>query len=70
VETSALFIPLHRQPAYRHLAQSGACPNAERVASRIVALPIHPAMTNADVTTVIDAVHTVREDLRSLRSIA
>jgi UDP-2-acetamido-2-deoxy-ribo-hexuluronate aminotransferase len=36
-------MPLHRQPAYRDLTRSvNGLDNAERVATRVLSLPIHP----------------------------
>ena len=32
------------------------CPNAERLISEVLSLPIHPALTDQDVSTVIEAV--------------
>ena len=36
-------VPLHRQPAYEHLCRiAGSLEQADRVASRVVSLPMHP----------------------------
>ncbi|HEY4203125.1 MAG TPA: DegT/DnrJ/EryC1/StrS family aminotransferase [Devosiaceae bacterium] len=49
-------IPLHLQPAYRDLCRiAGSLRNAERVAQRVLSLPMHPYI-EADVqTTIFDA---------------
>lgn len=46
-------LPIHRQPAYAHLAE-GPVPlgTSERLAERIVSLPIHPGLTAAEVEAV------------------
>jgi UDP-2-acetamido-2-deoxy-ribo-hexuluronate aminotransferase len=49
-------IPLNLQPAYKHLSMPDATPMAERVARRVVSLPMH---ADLDVTTqdrIVDAV--------------
>jgi dTDP-4-amino-4,6-dideoxygalactose transaminase len=48
--------PLHRQPAYRDAHDGTALPVSEDVASRILALPIHPYLGEADVERVTAAV--------------
>ncbi|MGE3316133.1 MAG: DegT/DnrJ/EryC1/StrS family aminotransferase [Planctomycetaceae bacterium] len=50
-------VPVHRQPAYLNRA---SCPSplveTERVASRILSLPMYPQLSNADVDRVIAAI--------------
>ncbi len=48
--------PLHRQPAYAATHDGAALPVSEDLATRIMALPIHPDMTEEDVARVCDAV--------------
>ena len=48
--------PLHRQPAYAATHDGVALPVSEDLAGRILALPIHPDLTEADVGRVCDAV--------------
>ena len=48
--------PLHRQPAYAPHHRGGALPVSEDLASRILALPIHPDMTEAQARHVAAAV--------------
>ena len=46
--------PLHLQPAYRYLGHGpGDFPVAERVASTMLCLPIHPTLSDEQVDTVI-----------------
>jgi dTDP-4-amino-4,6-dideoxygalactose transaminase len=47
-------IPIHRTAAYQ--GATASLPVAERLASRICSLPMHPAMTESDVERVADAV--------------
>ena len=39
--------------------REGEFPNAERISSQTVTLPLHPAMTHADVTRVCEAMSTI-----------
>ena len=49
--------PVHLQEAYRHLGYGvGAFPDAERIASRTLSLPMFPALTRAQVAEVVAAV--------------
>lgn len=48
--------PLHLQPAYQGHHDGTALPVAEDLACRILALPIHPELTDAEVARIIAAV--------------
>ena len=47
--------PLHRQPAYRDQHDGTTLPVSENLAERILALPIHPDLTEADVAQICDS---------------
>ena len=47
--------PLHLQPAYAHLHDGAALPVSEDLATRILALPIHPDLSDEDAERVCDA---------------
>jgi dTDP-4-amino-4,6-dideoxygalactose transaminase len=53
--------PLHRQPAYAAQHDGAAMPVSEDLADRILALPIHPDLTDADVDRICDAVLAATE---------
>ena len=55
---SAVYYPkaLHHQPAYRHTHDGAALPVSEDLATRIMALPLHADLTDADVARICDAV--------------
>ncbi len=55
--------PLHRQPAYAPHHRGSPLPVAEDIATRILALPIHPDLAQEQVDRVIDC---VREATRAL----
>lgn len=49
--------PLHEQPAYaEHHDETVRLPVSEALGSRILALPLHPELSDVDVARVIDAV--------------
>ena len=48
--------PLHRQPAYSAQHDGSALPVSEDLAQRILALPIHPDLGEADAAHVCDRV--------------
>jgi dTDP-4-amino-4,6-dideoxygalactose transaminase len=48
--------PLHMQPAYRSHHDGSALPVSEEVSTRILALPIHPDLTDWQADAVCDAV--------------
>jgi len=48
--------PLHLQPAYRDHHDGTPLPVSEDVSQRILALPIHPYLTEADMARVCDSV--------------
>jgi UDP-2-acetamido-2-deoxy-ribo-hexuluronate aminotransferase len=48
--------PLHLQPAYAHAHDGSSLPVSENLAARILALPMHPYLTEADVARVCAAV--------------
>jgi len=48
--------PLHHQPAYRDAHDGVALPVSEDLANRILALPIHPDLTDEEVARVCDTV--------------
>ncbi len=47
--------PLHRQPAYRDQHDGTTLPVSEDLAERILALPIHPDLTEADAAQICDS---------------
>ncbi len=55
---SAIYYPksLHHQPAYAQAHDGTALPVSEDLATRIMALPLHPDLTDADVDQICTAV--------------
>ena len=48
--------PLHRQPAYQGAHDGAALPVSDDLAGRILALPIHPDLSEDDMARICDAV--------------
>jgi len=59
VGTQVHYIPVHRQPYYRDRYGSLELPGAEAWYARCLSLPLYPAMTEADVDKVADALADV-----------
>ena len=61
VGTQVLYIPVHLQPYYRntHGYGPGKCPVAEAFYQRALSLPLYPALTDDDVSHVIESVRQV-----------
>jgi len=53
------YIPLYRQPYFRRLYGDMRLPGAEAYYARVLALPLFPAMTDADVDRVVRALAEV-----------
>lgn len=54
IGTSVHYIPTHHLTAYKHLA-TRQLPETDRIADRVVSLPLYPAMSESDVRDVIAA---------------
>lgn len=54
------YLPVYLQPYYKNLGyEKGLCPIAEEYYDRILTLPLHPSMSERDVSDVIKAVNKV-----------
>jgi UDP-4-amino-4,6-dideoxy-N-acetyl-beta-L-altrosamine transaminase len=62
IGTQVHYIPVHQQPYYRQRYGKLNLPGADEYYSRCLSLPLFPAMTDADVDRVVDAL------ARALRS--
>lgn len=61
IGTSVHFIPLHRHPYYctKYSYSPSAFPVSEKIFQEIVSLPLYPAMSNSDISDVIEAVRGI-----------
>lgn len=60
VECQIHYVPVYWFPYYQHMGyEKGICPNAEKVYSGIMSIPLYPKMTDQDVDDVIHAVKKV-----------
>jgi UDP-4-amino-4,6-dideoxy-N-acetyl-beta-L-altrosamine transaminase len=55
IGTQVHYIPVHRQPYYAQRYGAHSLPGAERYYASTLTLPLHPAMSEADVVRVVDA---------------
>ncbi|HEY0834355.1 MAG TPA: DegT/DnrJ/EryC1/StrS family aminotransferase, partial [Azospirillum sp.] len=55
IGTQVHYVPVHRQPYYRDRCGALALPGADAYYARALTLPLFPAMTDADVDRVVDA---------------
>jgi dTDP-4-amino-4,6-dideoxygalactose transaminase len=52
-------LPVHKQPLYVKLGYgSSSLPVSERMAGKVLSLPVHPGLTDADLDRIIDSVRT------------
>ena len=65
VQCQIHYVPVYWFPFYQHRGyEKGLCPNAEKVYSGIMSIPLYPKLTNQDVRDVIHAVKKVVENYR------
>ena len=58
VPTSIYYnIPLHRHRAFAPYAPAGGLPNAEKLAARVMSLPFHPYLSDAQIDRVCEALN-------------
>jgi dTDP-4-amino-4,6-dideoxygalactose transaminase len=56
-------VPLHAQPAFARseVPSAAECPVATRACGELLSLPLHPRLTDADVSTVAEAIGAFRK---------
>lgn len=65
VQCQIHYVPVYWFPYYQDLGyKKGLCPNAEKVYSEIMSIPLYPKMSDKDVDDVIHAVNKVIENYR------
>lgn len=52
-------IPNHRLPSLKHFAPGLDLPATEAAAAEVISLPVHPSLTEADLTRIVEAVNAV-----------
>jgi len=58
IGTSVHFIPVHHQPYFRDLLgadEYGSLPGADAIFPRLLSLPLHPGLSDADIDQVCAA---------------
>jgi UDP-2-acetamido-2-deoxy-ribo-hexuluronate aminotransferase len=48
-------VPMNMQPAYAHLCCPGCTPHADKVAKRVMSLPMHPDLSSLEVNRIVSA---------------
>jgi UDP-4-amino-4,6-dideoxy-N-acetyl-beta-L-altrosamine transaminase len=59
IGTMVHYIPVNRQPYYRQLYGESRLPGAEAYYERVLSIPLYPAMLDADVDRVVDALQAL-----------
>ncbi len=54
---------IYHQPYYQEIGVTGNCPESEAAAEQVLALPVHPALTDAELEKVADSVIAVAKRL-------
>ncbi|MCP4351348.1 MAG: DegT/DnrJ/EryC1/StrS family aminotransferase [Desulfobacterales bacterium] len=49
-------VPVHLQPAYKHLSKSDSLTKTEQIADEIISLPIYPELGELEIQTVVKSV--------------
>jgi len=49
-------LPVHQQPVYRELGYNERLPVAEAMSQEVLSLPVHPALSQADLERIVEAV--------------
>jgi dTDP-4-amino-4,6-dideoxygalactose transaminase len=49
-------VPVHHQVPYREMGYDDHLPEAERASREVLSLPVHPALTRADLDRIVEAV--------------
>jgi dTDP-4-amino-4,6-dideoxygalactose transaminase len=50
-------LPIPRQPIYQELGYSDYLPVTDQICAEVLALPVHPGLSEADLHTIVDAVN-------------
>lgn len=50
-------VPIHEMPAYRRFAPAADLPNTEMCCSDVLSIPVHDALTDEEVDSVVDALN-------------
>jgi dTDP-4-amino-4,6-dideoxygalactose transaminase len=61
-------IPIHKQPLYRKLGFEDSLPVSERFADEVLSLPVHPAVSEADLAYIIKTIKEYFENRVEVKS--
>jgi len=54
-------VPLTKQPALRSFAIKASCPVAEETSEKVFSIPVHPSLTDQDLSNIIRALEKVSD---------
>lgn len=55
-------LPVHRQPIYQELGYTDRLPVAEAMSREVLSLPVHPALSQADLERIVEVVSQLQSD--------
>ncbi len=55
-------LAIYEQPIYKNLGIVAKCENAEKVARKVVSLPVHPSLTDEDLEYIVEVVNGIEWD--------
>lgn len=69
IGTSVHFIPLHVHPFYRekYSLRPEQFPVAQKAYERLVSIPLHPGLSEADISDILSAIHRISGDIEILK---
>ena len=53
-------LPIPRQPYYREIGYTDHLPVADQISAEVLALPVYPGLSDADLSQIVDAVNGMR----------
>ena len=56
-------LPVHQQPVYRELGYNERLPVAEAMSREVLSLPVHPALSQADLERIVEAVSQLQLEI-------
>jgi perosamine synthetase len=55
-------LPVHKQPIYQELGYTDQLPVAEEMSRAVLSLPVHPALSQADLERIVEAVSQLQSE--------
>jgi perosamine synthetase len=55
-------LPVHKQPIYQELGYTDRLPVAEAMSQEVLSLPVHPALSQADLERIVEVISQLRNE--------